>query len=93
MQLADGSVVQWLSDAKDSFIYPSGIEVKGAEAAALIQTGVEIYGANLTINEYGVPLFGDFFFSAFCEFSHSALAFVGLWTCSYVQLSKDFIIL
>lgn len=62
LQLADGTVVQWLSEAKDAFLLPNGIEVTGGEAAALIQSGTEVYGANLTVNEYGVPLFGDFFF-------------------------------
>lgn len=64
LQLADGTVVQWLSDAKDAFVMPGPdkIEVTGAAAAAAIQSGTEVYGANLTVNEYGVPLFGDFFF-------------------------------
>lgn len=62
LQLADGTVVQWLSEAKDAFKFPNGIEVVGAEAAALIQTGAEVYGANLTVNQYGNVLFGDFFF-------------------------------
>ncbi|MEQ8910553.1 MAG: cytochrome c oxidase subunit 3 [Vicingaceae bacterium] len=62
LQLADGTIAQWLSDAKEGLLLPSGVEVTGAEAAALIQSGTEVYGANLTVNEYGVPLFGDFFF-------------------------------
>ena len=62
LQLADGSIVQWLGEAKDSFITPQGVEVTGAEALAAIQTGTEVYGANLTVNEYGLPAFGDFFF-------------------------------
>jgi|SRR5690554_80752 len=62
LQLADGTIVQWISSAKDAIVMPSGLEIVGAEAAALIKEGTEIYGANLTVNEYGVPLFADFFF-------------------------------
>jgi cytochrome c oxidase subunit 3 len=36
--------------------------VSGAEAVGMLKNGVEVYGANLTVNEYGLPLFGDFFF-------------------------------
>ena len=32
------------------------------ELAAALASGNEIYGANLTHNEYGHPLFADFFF-------------------------------
>ncbi|MBD99130.1 MAG: cytochrome oxidase subunit III [Verrucomicrobia bacterium] len=62
LQLADGSIVQWLSDAKDGLLLTNGTEVTGADAAAMIQAGTEVYGANLTVNEYGVPLFANFFF-------------------------------
>jgi cytochrome c oxidase subunit 3 len=62
LQLADGTIVQWQEYMK-SFVMPgTGEIISGAEAAALIQNGVEVKGANLTVNEYGVPLFGDFFF-------------------------------
>jgi len=62
IQLADGTIAQWLSDAKEGLFLPSGMEITGAEAASLIAQGTEVYGANLTVNEYGLPLFGDFFF-------------------------------
>lgn len=62
LQLADGTIVQWVDAAKNALVFPGGTTVTGAEAAAMIQSGTEIYGANLTVNEYGVPLFGDFFF-------------------------------
>lgn len=62
LQLADGTIAQWASAAKDALILPGGAEITGVEAAAMIQAGTEVYGANLTVNEYGVPLFGDFFF-------------------------------
>lgn len=64
LQLADGAIVQWVDSAKEAFVMPGkeGVTVAGAEAAALIKEGTEIYGANLTVNEYGLPAFGDFFF-------------------------------
>ncbi len=37
-------------------------EVSGSEANALIATAEHIHGANLKHNEYGIPLFADFFF-------------------------------
>jgi cytochrome c oxidase subunit 3 len=37
-------------------------EVSGSEATALIATAEHIHGANLKHNEYGIPLFADFFF-------------------------------
>ncbi len=62
LQLADGTIAQWIDSAKNAFVLPDGTEFSGAAAAAMIESGKEIYGANLTVNEYGVPLFGDFFF-------------------------------
>ncbi|MBP9151353.1 MAG: cytochrome c oxidase subunit 3 [Flavobacteriales bacterium] len=37
-------------------------EVSGSEAEAMKATATHIHGANLSHNEYGVPLFADFFF-------------------------------
>lgn len=62
IQLADGTIAQWLSAAQEGLLLPNGTEITGAEAATLIAQGTEVYGANLTVNEYGLPLFGDFFF-------------------------------
>jgi len=63
-QLADGTIVQWVDAAKESFYLPGKelVMVSGTEAATMLKGGVEVYGANLTVNEYGLPLFGDFFF-------------------------------
>ena len=61
--MADGTIVQWVDEAKNAFMIPGVADaVTGSEAAAMIAQGTEIYGANLTVNEYGVPLFADFFF-------------------------------
>ena len=63
LQLADGTIAQWVDSAKNALTMPgSGDIISGKEALALIANGTEIYGANLTVNEYGVPLFADFFF-------------------------------
>ncbi len=62
LQLADGTIAQWASDAKNALLLPTGETVTGAAAAAMIEGGTAIHGANLTVNEYGVPLFADFFF-------------------------------
>ncbi len=53
--------------SEDVFLVPakdkSGfIEVSGAEAEAMKATATHIHGANLKHNEYGVPLFANFFF-------------------------------
>lgn len=37
-------------------------EVSGNEASAMKATATHIHGANLSHNEYGIPLFADFFF-------------------------------
>lgn len=37
-------------------------EVSGAEAEGMIATATHIHGANLRHNEYGIPLFANFFF-------------------------------
>jgi cytochrome c oxidase subunit III len=37
-------------------------EVSGGEAEAMKATATHIHGANLSHNEYGIPLFADFFF-------------------------------
>ena len=63
LQLADGTIVQWVDAAKESFYFPGKEQemVSGAEAAAsMLKGGVEVYGANLTVNEYGLPLIRRF---------------------------------
>jgi cytochrome c oxidase subunit 3 len=62
MLLADGSIAHFIEGTKDALRLANGMEVTGADAAALLETATEVKGANLTVNEYGHPLFGDFFF-------------------------------
>jgi|SRR5688572_2769130 len=46
----------------NTLILPDGKTVTGAEAEAIKAKSELVHGANLTRNEYGHPLFGDFFF-------------------------------
>jgi cytochrome c oxidase subunit III len=46
----------------NTLIYPDGKTVTGAEAADVKSKSELFHGANLTKNQYGHPLFGDFFF-------------------------------
>jgi cytochrome c oxidase subunit III len=51
----------------DVFLVPANdksgfVEVSGIEAAKLKETATHIHGANLRHNEYGIPLFANFFF-------------------------------
>lgn len=62
LRLADGTIAQFANEAKTALTLPGNIHVSGAEAASLMETATHIQGANLTVNEYGVPLFADFFF-------------------------------
>jgi cytochrome c oxidase subunit III len=59
--LPDGTVMQFV---EEGLRYPGrfGEIVTGATAEALRESGTVIHGANLIHNEYGVPLFGNFFF-------------------------------
>ena len=60
--LLDGTIAQFVEGAHNALKLPGGIIVEGAQAAALMETATPIHGANLVHNEYGHPLFGDFFF-------------------------------
>jgi len=62
-----GLIARWADESKQVLLLPfkEGLEfvtVTGSAAQELIANGTEIHGANLHHNEYGVPLFGDFFF-------------------------------
>lgn len=43
-------------------VTPNRVELSKEESAKKIAEGKKVYGANLVTNEYGHPLFGDFFF-------------------------------
>ena len=67
-----GIIARWTDDSKQVLLLPwreiAGdvtspyIQLSGQALTDALATGKEIYGANLTHNEYGHPLFGDFFF-------------------------------
>lgn len=59
-----GTVLQFVDGMEGAFKLPGkdGGIISGAEAATIIDGANHIHGANLTHNEYGHPLFGDFFF-------------------------------
>jgi len=46
----------------NTLILPDGKTVTGAEAEAIKKSSILFHGANLTRNEYGHPLFANFFF-------------------------------
>lgn len=62
LRLADGSIVHYANEAKNALLFPGGEVVSGPKAAALMEGATQIFGANLTINEYGHQLFAGFFF-------------------------------
>lgn len=43
-------------------VTPNKVELSKEQSAEYIANGKKVYGANLVTNEYGHPLFGDFFF-------------------------------
>jgi cytochrome c oxidase subunit III len=66
-QFTQGIIARWQDESKQVLLLPwkeagEYIQVSGAEMTEMVKNGTEIHGANLTHNEYGHPLFGDFFF-------------------------------
>jgi len=62
-----GIIARWTDESKQALLLPwkdgaDYITITGAQLNEFITNGKEIHGANLTHNEYGHPLFGDFFF-------------------------------
>lgn len=60
--LADGSIAQFIEDAPNTLKLANSTVVEGSKATAMIASATPIHGASLKANEYGLPLFGDFFF-------------------------------
>ncbi len=73
-----GTILQIIDEAKGVFQLPGkdGAIISGAEATAILDGAQHIHGANLTHNEYGHPLFGDFFF--FITGFHGSHVFSGV---------------
>ncbi|MEO8150613.1 MAG: cytochrome c oxidase subunit 3 [Bacteroidia bacterium] len=59
--LADNTVAH-IKHGTENVLILNGREIAGAEATQIMSTAEHFHGANLTKNEYGNPLFGDFFF-------------------------------
>lgn len=59
--MADNTVAR-VKEGDETTLIINGAEITGAAAEKIKQTGEFFQGANLTKNEYGNPLFGDFFF-------------------------------
>ncbi len=62
-----GIIARWTDESKQVLLLPwkdgaDYITITGAQMNEFVTNGKEIHGANLTHNEYGHPLFGDFFF-------------------------------
>jgi cytochrome c oxidase subunit 3 len=68
MEFTDGIIGRWKEGSNKTILElpwkEAGeyIQVSGAELTELLKNGTEIHGANLKHNEYGHPLFAQFFF-------------------------------
>jgi len=73
-----GTVLQFVDGVEGAFQLPgkNGDIISGPEAAVIVDGANHIHGANLTHNEYGHPLFGDFFF--FITGFHGSHVFSGV---------------
>jgi cytochrome c oxidase subunit III len=60
--LADGTVAQFVEGVQNAFRLPNGTIIDGAQAASMMESATVIHGASLVQNEYGIPLFANFFF-------------------------------
>lgn len=60
--LGNGMVAHFVDGAQNVLRLSGGAIVEGARAEEIIQSGLHIHGANLIHNEYGHPLFANFFF-------------------------------
>ncbi len=72
IEQTQGIIGRWADESKQVLLLPwrevAGdmtspyVQLTGEKLTQALATGHEIHGANLTHNEYGHPLFGDFFF-------------------------------
>lgn len=60
--LADGSIAHFVEDDPNTLKLANSTIIEGSKVADLIKSATPIKGASLKSNEYGLPLFGDFFF-------------------------------
>ncbi len=67
VEMTKGIIARWSDESKQTLLLPwketgEYIQVTGSKMTELLANGKEIFGANLTHNEYGNPLFANFFF-------------------------------
>tara|TARA_B100000809_G_scaffold20912_1_gene18478 strand:- start:4942 stop:5817 length:876 start_codon:yes stop_codon:yes gene_type:complete len=72
VEQTQGIIGRWVNDSKDVLMLPwrsvagditsEYLTLTGDELKNVLANGEAVYGANLTHNEYGHPLFADFFF-------------------------------
>ena len=71
IEQTQGIIGRWVDESKQVLLLPwresaeataQYLTLSGAELTDALSKGQEIYGANMTHNEYGHPLFADFFF-------------------------------
>jgi cytochrome c oxidase subunit 3 len=67
VEMTKGMIARWADDSKQTLLLPwkeagEYIQVTGTQMTEMLANGKEIHGANLTHNEYGHPLFANFFF-------------------------------
>lgn len=62
LQLANGQIAHWADVGKQAIILANGTILNAQESAPLIAQATEVFGADLTVSEYGIQLFADFFF-------------------------------
>ena len=72
VEMTKGIIARWADGSKEVLLLPwrevvgdvtsPYLQLTGQDLTDALANGKEIHGANLTRNEYGHPLFGDFFF-------------------------------
>ena len=71
IEQTQGIIARWADESKQALLLPwresaeataNYLTLTGTELKEVLASGQEVYGANMTHNEYGHPLFADFFF-------------------------------
>ncbi|MBI4945805.1 MAG: cytochrome c oxidase subunit 3 [Bacteroidetes bacterium] len=58
----NGMIAHWANPEKTAILLPDGSPLTPQQSAPYIANAEEVTGANLEVNEYGPPMFGDYFF-------------------------------
>jgi cytochrome c oxidase subunit 3 len=72
VEMTKGVIARWADESQQALLLPwreipgdvtsPYLQLTGQALTDAVANGKEVFGANLTRNEYGHPLFGDFFF-------------------------------